>query len=309
MPGLNNVWSGQCLGSALPGSCVRFGQSPARRILFSMTDLAARPVETLREHATALEAALAVCLGDPRPKAVHKLRTETRRVEAQLLLLDRMHGLPSFRKEAAKVRRHLKKLRRAAGRVRDLDVQHKLLKIEETRPAARRDAGLMAKLRKERRDEAVEELLEQLVKRQAKLANALEALLEALEPAEHLELAPTEVLAIAERQFRNTRELKVQKPTTDQLHTLRKTAKVARYLAENAPGSRRAKQTAKRYESLQQAGGEWHDWMELAKDAGEELGRDHALVDVFGRKCERHLNRFQKLLQPFQESRRELPLK
>jgi CHAD domain-containing protein len=274
-----------------------------------MADLAARPVETLREHATALEAALAVCLGDPGPRPVHKLRTETRRIEAQLLLLEQMRGLPPFRKETAKVRRHLKKLRRAAGCVRDLDVQHKLLKIEETRPAARRDARTMAMLRKQRREEAVEELLKQLEKRQAKLANALEALLEALESAAHLELAATEVLAMAERQFRNTRELKVEEPTTDQLHTLRKTAKVARYVAENAPDSRRVKQTAKQYESLQQAGGEWHDWMELAKDAKEELGLHHALVGAFGRKCERRLNRFQKLLEPFRESLRKPPRK
>jgi CHAD domain-containing protein len=274
-----------------------------------VADVATRPVETLRHHATALEAALAVCLGDPKAKPVHKLRTETRRIEAQLLLLDQMHVLPPFRKEAAKVRKHLKRLRRAAGRVRDLDVQCKLLEKEETQADAKRDARAMAKLLMQRREEAVDELLEQLEKRQTKLTNALEALLEQLKPAAHLELAATELLAMIERQFRNNRELKVQEPTTDQLHTLRKTAKVARYLAENAPGSRRAKQTAKQYESLQQAGGEWHDWMELTREAKEELGRYHALVDAFGRKCNRHLDQFHKLLQPFRGSRRKLPLK
>jgi CHAD domain-containing protein len=288
-------------------TALRRKDSSARCILFSMAHVATRPVETLRDHATALEAALAVCLGDPKPRPVHKLRTETRRIEAQLLLLDQMHGLSPFRKEAAKVRKHLKKLRRAAGRVRDLDVQRKLLENEGTQPDARRDARAMANLRKQRREGAADELLAQLVKRQAKLANALEALLEALEPEAHLELAATELLAIVERQFRNNRELKVQEPTTNQLHTLRKTAKVARYLAENAPASRRAKQTAKQYESLQQAGGEWHDWMELTKEAKEELGRHHALVDAFGRKCSRHLDQFHKLLQPFRESRRKLP--
>jgi len=269
-----------------------------------MADVPTRPVETLRGHATALEAALAVCLGDPKPKPVHKLRTETRRIEAQLVLLDQMQGLPPFRKEAANMRKHLKKLRRAAGRVRDLDVQRKLLESEETQPDAKRDARAMAELRKQRREEAADELLQQLEKRQTKLANGLEALLEALVPATHLELAPTELLAIVERQFRNSRELRVQEPTTDQLHTLRKRAKVARYLAENAPRSRRAKQTARQYESLQQAGGEWHDWMELTKEAKEELGRHHVLVDAFGRKCNRHLDQFHKLLQPFRGDRR-----
>jgi len=193
--------------------------------------------------------------------------------------------------------------------VRDLDVQRELLENEETQSDAKPDVRAMARLRKQRREEAADELLEQLEKRQTKLANTLEALLEALEPAAHLKLAATELLAMVERQFRNNRELKAQQPTTDQLHKLRKTAKVARYLAENAPDSRRAKQTAKQYESLQQAGGEWHDWMELTKEAKEELGRHHALVDVFGRKCNRHLDQFHKLLQPFRENRRKLPPK
>ena len=107
-----------------------------------MTDIATKPVETLRDHATALEAALAVCLGDSKPKSVHKLHTE-----AQLLLLDQMHVLLPFRKEAAKVQKHLKKLRHVAGRVRDLDVQRKLLENEETQTYAKRAARAMAKLR------------------------------------------------------------------------------------------------------------------------------------------------------------------
>lgn len=59
---------------------------------------------------------------------MHKLRTETRRVEAQISLLEQLRGLPGFRKEAERVHRQLKKLRRAAGRVRDLDIQQTLLK-------------------------------------------------------------------------------------------------------------------------------------------------------------------------------------
>jgi CHAD domain-containing protein len=270
-----------------------------------MAHAATRPVETLRSHAALLEAQLAVCLQNLGQKPVHKLRTETRRIEAQLLLLERMHGLPPFHKEAASVRKHLKKLRRAAGYVRDLDVQCKLLQGDEMLLDSRRSLRAMAKLRRQRRDEAADELLEQLRRRQAKLAKALKALLEALEPAAHLELPADELLAIADRCFRKNLELEVHKPTTEQLHMLRKTAKVARYLAESAPDSRQAKQAAKRYESLQQAGGEWHDWMELAEGAREELGRHHPLAEDFKRRCHGHLDQFQELLHPLRKNRKK----
>ncbi len=264
-----------------------------------MVEAAARPVETLREHLTALQAALVVCLGDARPKAVHKLRTETRRVEAQLVLLGELGGLPRFGREAKRVRRHLKKVRRAAGWVRDLDVQQKLLGAEGVRRESGRDARTMAEVRKRRREQAAGKLREQLEKRQGKLARGLEALLEALQPAADLELGVRELLAMVERRFRKRRELEVEEPTGEQLHALRKSAKVARYLAESAPGSRRARQTAKLYERLQEAGGEWHDWMELAREAEGELGFGHALAADFAGRCGRHLGKFRELLRGF----------
>lgn len=264
-----------------------------------MGDAATQPVKVLREHATSLEASLVVCLGSPKPKAVHKLRIETRRVEAQLLLLERMRGLPPFGKEAARVRKHLKKLRRAAGRVRDLDAQRDLLKREATKPGAHDHANAMVKLRKQRREQAADDLLKQIEKRQTKLAHALEKLLNALDAVADLQLPAAELLAIVEKQFRKSRELRLQEPATDDLHALRKTAKVARYLAEGASGSRRAMQAARRYESLQKAGGNWHDWLELAAEAKEELGRHHGLVDRFSRKRDRYLGQFHALLRPF----------
>ena len=44
----------------------------------------ARPVQALQDHASALEAAITLALVEATPKAVHKLRTESRRIEAVL---------------------------------------------------------------------------------------------------------------------------------------------------------------------------------------------------------------------------------
>ncbi len=94
-----------------------------------------QPVRTLREHVTALEAAMMVCLADPRPRAVHRLRTMTRRIEGQLALLA-MLPASLCKQSAKKLRRILKKFRRAAGEVRDLDVQVDLIDgVESASPS------------------------------------------------------------------------------------------------------------------------------------------------------------------------------
>src|SRR5580658_3292585 len=95
------------------------------------TSLTAAPVEQLREQARRLEAALSVGVATPTTKAVHNLRSSTRRVEAQLELLATIKGLPPYKAAAKKVHRRLEKLRRVAGKVRDCDVQDKLLKDED----------------------------------------------------------------------------------------------------------------------------------------------------------------------------------
>src|SRR5665213_1519941 len=92
------------------------------------------PVETLREYATALEAAMAVALATPRKTPVHEVRTLVRRLEAQMELLAQLSALPDNSVDADKLRRELRKLRRAAGGVRDVDAQRSTLKTHESLP-------------------------------------------------------------------------------------------------------------------------------------------------------------------------------
>ena len=88
------------------------------------------PVALLRDQVTALEAAIAACLAKTTRKRVHELRSECRRVESLIFLLEPTSEMPVHAAQAEQVLRRLRHIRRAAGKVRDLDVQRKLLKAE-----------------------------------------------------------------------------------------------------------------------------------------------------------------------------------
>lgn len=278
------------------------------------------PVQTLRDHATRFEAALSVCLADPKPRAVHKLRTESRRLEAQIVLLEALRGLPRYRKAADKVMRQVARFRRAAGRVRDMDVQSKLLQdhgkrrkphpdhatptqeeLAEFTHQRTDDLARMIATRAKRREELATELVALIEKRQAKVSAALEALLTALKAAGKLRLPATDLMRIADKRFARLQALRVKEPSPDDLHSIRKAAKQARYLAETSSAAA-ATDKAKRYEHLQDAGGKWHDWLDLAHDARRELGRKHAASTEFAALRDRRLLTYRALLDEFRSS-------
>lgn len=294
------------------------------------------PVQVLREHITALEAAISVCLADPDHKPVHKLRTETRRVEALLLLLGLVPGLPEHRKEAAALLRALGKLRRAAGNVRDLDVHRKMLedfaqtedKLVESAPensdpdaAPKRgrkrsseataeespdNASLLSKaatdLRKrmgKERDKAAADLQDLLKARQRKTARASEALLEVLKPAEELALPGTDLLRNAESVLTRDGVLRngdIAELDEEQLHSVRKAAKAARYVAESLPDDAALVAAAERFETLQEAGGQWHDALQLARAARRYFGKGHELTAAYREERDRKLEAYRSAL-------------
>jgi CHAD domain-containing protein len=266
------------------------------------------PVHTLHRHTLALEEAMAVCLSKPRPKAVHKVRTEARRIEAQIELLSLLKKFPSHRFETARALRLLKKVRRAAGSVRDLDVQRKLLKdmkdqvegTSEQQKAEQESADELTELRqirKRRRKRAARRLLKLLDKRRKKLVTAFEALLAELNPVQDLQLPAAELLRLIDQHFRGTHALIIRHPSSEHLHSIRKAARTARYQAEMAPDSAAATRTAQRYEALQVAGGHWHDALSLAADAAAELGDNHAATIAFSQLRDQHLAAYRALLE------------
>ena len=308
-----------------------------------MSSPVAYPVQVLREHITALEAALSVCLADPGGKPVHKLRTETRRVEALLLLLALVPGLPEHRKQSSTLLRSLARLRRAAGAVRDLDVHRKMLETFATTEnaiaangagkdghapaktasakkkssgakaaadgsqAARREAAALLsdsaeELRKrmgKERDKAATALQHLLVRRQAKTALASEALLKALEPAEDLVLPAADLLRDAESVLARDGLLQpeaVARLKEERLHQVRKAAKAARYVAESLPDDLALAEAARGFESLQEAGGQWHDALELARAARRYFGKGHELTATYRRQRDDKLGAYRAAL-------------
>jgi len=306
------------------------------------------PVQVLREHTTALEAAISVCMADPDHKPVHKLRTETRRVEAELLLLSQLPEVPEHRKEADVLLKQLKLLRRAAGEVRDLDVHLKILEENFEQDAdegsAENGAGAQVKtaqgtasksqnkrrnsakgsgangsesgadaaervLQKgvrdlsahmsKQRDDLASELLKLLKKRQTKAATAAEKVLKVLEPAQDLAVGAEDLLRHARGVLERDGLLArgdVGQLSKDELHTVRKAAKAARYLSETLPENTAAKEAAAHFESLQEAGGQWHDLVDLSKEARKYLGKSHELAVRLTEERDRRMQAYRAVL-------------
>ena len=272
----------------------------------------ARPIEQLRDNAKRLEAALSVGLADPAAKAVHELRSCTRRVEAQLMLLSMVHGLPAYKPIAEKLLRRLAVLRRKAGRVRDCDVQTKLLKDEDRAIASAVEAPaglskaqekLTTKLSKARQRE--EKKLVAEVKRQLpKVARDTEKLLKALKPAAHHTTPVAEILRAIEHQME--RLLSSPEHGEEHLHDLRKAAKRARYQCESLPGAQAAAM-AKRLENLQDAGGNWHDLLDLATTCHQQFGAEQPLSRVLEHLRDQRLDAYLANLEKFREQHTDRP--
>jgi CHAD domain-containing protein len=273
----------------------------------------AHPITTLRETAASLEAAILLCVAKPRKSAIHRLRTLTRRIEAQLELLDMLPGLPLHQEQARKARSLLKELRHAAGQVRDFDVQRDLIRDEAARSTGaprtgreqdrdlREQARHLRRALHHKRDEAEDHLLRLLRKRATQLTLVFEELLDTLAPAESFTLSEAQLTTLVRDWYTNHREPHTAAPVSQhaaELHEMRKRAKLARYLAESAPESATAAhRLAARFEKLQQAGGEWHDWLILSEVAAHKLGDSAQLPQRFAAHANHALRTFKRRLR------------
>lgn len=263
------------------------------------------PVRILREQVTALEAAMMQAISEPTTGPVHRLRTTTRRMEGQLALLEAVLVDAADPKHAARVRRMLQRVRRAAGRVRDLDVQCQMLQslCADGQPAnLAREAGHLRGALERKREERAAGLSEGMDKHSAKLTRRMEKLLKALAPVEDQSIAPAR-LQQAVREFYQARAAEAQ-AGADRLHDQRKAAKLARYMAETAKTpegwvDRGVAEWAKKFESLQKSGGEWHDLFTLARIARRSLGRGSALAVYLKAQRAQALSAYERQLADF----------
>src|SRR4051812_22487723 len=223
--------------------------------------LSLRSFEKLKRHLSKLP-------NHSAPESVHRFRTYSRRVE---VLLDELAGERSGNEK--KLVKLLAKLRKKAGKVRDLDVQIGLLRNLKSPQAAGHKAQLQRtivgertrrekKLRKAFDDKTVDELNKRLRRAERRL-----------EIPENVE--PTAIATGLLSQVNADGPM-----TEDILHQYRIAGKRARYVAEFAGDAAEAKTLAAQLKSMQDGIGDWHDWLQLTERAEKLFGgvQDSSLV-------------------------------
>ena len=239
-------------------------------------------------------AALEACRVRPRQKAVHQLRTTSRRLEALLTTAKRRRrGNGTFGRKVDKALKALKPIRRAAGPVRDMDVQLGLLEDLVRTKVSAMAAGersviseearkLQAKLKRCRKEAAA-----QLV---AAITDAEDQAMRRISPLQTDLLGQKWTLLLKDAlaiERRSARALVTRDPVS--LHAYRKGSKFSRYLAEMEEESETAKLFAKRMKKVLDTIGAWHDWMLLTQLAKETVGKSSALAKIVKKERDRGL--------------------
>jgi CHAD domain-containing protein len=242
-----------------------------------------QPVTVFLRQALMLKAAIADCLKKPSPKRVHVLRSTTRRIEATLELLVLSTGISRIEKQSKPLQRSIRKVRRAAGAVRDTDVESDLLGAYNRTPDSKRLREDLAAVRKKAERKLIKRLEQEQKKIELRLNN-LEAL---LSPALDLNLSGAKLINVTQSWFAdNIRGLDLHHD--QDLHTLRKASKTARYLAETGvDASKAAASLAARYEAVQRSLGEWHDHFLLLHEAHTHLPPNSETIEQIQEDTER----------------------
>lgn len=242
------------------------------------------PVANLRFEVSGLETVTAQVMARPRKEAVHRLRSTTRKIEAHLEVVEELaHQDPGFRAVGGfvkRVRKLLSRVRRAAGRVRDLDVSGDFAKECASRDASAkiRDEvrDLRAQLKVERKREE-RDLIALLKGRGLKLQPCLEQLLTALEPVGEVGMSAVELEVLTRAWYERQRKAaELEKTLVDRMHWIRKSAKLARYMAETGLAVR----VVREFSEVQEAGGRWHDCLNLLELARARLGKRSELATL-----------------------------
>jgi CHAD domain-containing protein len=206
---------------------------------------------------------------NPTPESVHKFRTNSRRVETLL------NEVVSERSRSdKKVLQRLSRLRKKAGRVRDLDVEIASLR------------SLKIPGGNGHKSQFVDELVQERTRRERKLAKAFnrDAVVEV---QERLKRAASEINIPKDSEPVDLTLSKLTKLgrehvtlTEKTLHQYRIIGKRARYIAELADGDPEAHRVIEQLKRMQDVIGDWHDWLKLTQRAEALFGgvRDSPLV-------------------------------
>jgi CHAD domain-containing protein len=205
----------------------------------------------------------------PAPETVHKFRTSSRRVE--VLVSDLAERQTGNDKKLVKL---LGRLRKKAGRVRDLDVQSTALRSLKIPQEPGRKSQLMRTLaeeRSKREQKLVKSVDKKTVAEVRKRLKRSASTLEFPKNADPLSLARARV-----------NQLQVDEGAISEttLHQFRIVGKRARYIAELADKSAQKARLIARLNHVQDVIGDWHDWVQLSQRAEKLFGgvQDSPLV-------------------------------
>lgn len=205
----------------------------------------------------------------PAPESIHKFRTNSRRVEA--LLTDVVRELDRNDEKLLKL---LARLRKKAGKLRDLDVQVTALRDLKFPQGNGHKSQLLEVLVEERseREKGLgkafnREIAGKIRKRLKRAASQLTV----PKNAEPLALTLNKLAQLG----------RDHAPLTEKtLHEYRIIGKRARYVAELADDNPVAQGVIQQLKHMQDVLGDWHDWLKLTQRAEQLLGgvRESALV-------------------------------
>lgn len=227
--------------------------------------------EIIRSTFRKLDRQLEKLAHKPAPENIHKFRTSSRRVEVVTAELTQSRS-----RNDKKLLKLLSRLRKKAGRVRDLDVEISALRSLKIPQEPARKSQLIGTLAEERE------------KREKKLVKALDKrtvseVRKRLKRTEDGLRIPknTNPLAVAKQTIAKL-NVDQNAVTEDTLHCFRITGKRARYIAEMAGKSPEAIRFVQQLNHLQDILGDWHDWAQLAEKAEKLFGgsQQSALVAV-----------------------------
>jgi CHAD domain-containing protein len=206
---------------------------------------------------------------NPAPESVHKFRTNSRRVE---VLLSEVTPQPN--RNDKKLLKLLSRLRKKAGRVRDLDVEIASLRSLKIPEGNGHKSQFMDALVQERARH--EEKLAKAFNR--KTADEIRKRLKRAASEMHVP-KNTEPLALALSKLAKLGRDHITL-TERTLHQYRIIGKQARYIAELDDHDAEAKRVVDQLKHMQDVIGDWHDWLKLTQKAEALFGgvRDSALV-------------------------------
>jgi len=232
----------------------------------------------------------------PLPERVHHIRTTTRRVEALLETLLGKSDAPR------KLMKRLGRLRKRAGKVRDMDVQMAALRTVKIGREPERKVHLMQYLSDRRlkfQDRLVEELdadaSRKLRKQLAKVKNGLfpapaisaPVAEEQASPARKPKYADAATLSakldpvgLALRRFAAVARA-FSELDENNLHEFRTECKRVRYTTEMAVADEEARHVLDLLKEMQDQVGDWHDWQVLTAEAAQlfaDPGPESALI-------------------------------